>query len=58
MIEIPFKEDWSAQKRLAKVGGLILIKPNGMPVFKFKSKEAFLKYKELGEKEASENADV
>ncbi|WP_338788773.1 hypothetical protein [Metabacillus sp. FJAT-53654] len=39
MIEVPFNE--ADQRRLSLVGGQITIKPSGMPVFQFKSKEQF-----------------
>lgn len=50
MIEIAFQENKFDQMRLSRAGGTILIKPNGMPVFQFKSKEAFNKYVEMGKK--------
>ncbi|MBO1514307.1 hypothetical protein [Metabacillus bambusae] len=39
MIEVPFNE--SDQRRLSLVGGQITIKPSGIPVFQFRSKEQF-----------------
>lgn len=48
MIEIAYQENKFAQQRLSKAGGSILIKPNGVPVFHFKTKESFMKYCQLG----------
>ncbi|WP_154318759.1 hypothetical protein [Metabacillus idriensis] len=50
MIETMFSGKKFDQQRLTKAGGQITIKPNGMPVFQFKSKEQFLKYNELGKR--------
>ncbi|WP_169864798.1 hypothetical protein [Sutcliffiella halmapala] len=53
MIELVFSGNKFDQQRLAKSGGQILIKPNGLPVFQFKSKDQFNKYFELGKKGAT-----
>ncbi|XQY90677.1 hypothetical protein ACNRWW_14215 [Metabacillus sp. HB246100] len=46
MFEVPFNE--RDQRRLSLVGGQITIKPNGMPVFQFNSKEQFNMFVALG----------
>jgi len=50
MIEIMFSGKKFDQERLEKSGGQITIKPNGMVVFQFKTKEQFEKYVALGRK--------
>lgn len=46
MIEIPFSE--SDQRRLEISGGKIVIKPNGLPISRFDSKEKFNLFVALG----------
>lgn len=47
MIEIPYSEDRFDQWRLSKAGGMIGIKPNGVPVFQFPTREQFDLYNAL-----------
>ncbi|WLR50064.1 hypothetical protein LC040_12300 [Bacillus tianshenii] len=47
MREIPYSSDFAAQKALALAGGRITIKPNGNPVFQFKSGQQYERFVEL-----------
>lgn len=51
MIELTFSGTKFDQQRLTRSGGQISIKPNGTPVFQFKTQEQFMKYVQLGKKE-------
>lgn len=53
MIELIFSGSTFDQKRLAKAGGHIALKPNGTVVFQFRTKTQFNQYVQLGKKKGA-----